>query len=69
MDQGQGLRNVGPLGPWLVTKDEIKDPQNLDMWLTVNGHSRQKGSTRTMVLNVEHLVWYACSLSSWSRAT
>jgi 2-keto-4-pentenoate hydratase/2-oxohepta-3-ene-1,7-dioic acid hydratase in catechol pathway len=48
------------LGPWLVTKDEIKNPQNLDMWLTVNGETRQKGNTKTMVFNVAHLVWY-CS--------
>jgi len=44
----------------IVTKDEIPDPQKLDMWLTVNGQSRQKGSTRTMIFGVEHLVWY-CS--------
>jgi 2-keto-4-pentenoate hydratase/2-oxohepta-3-ene-1,7-dioic acid hydratase in catechol pathway len=58
--KGKGCETFGPLGPWLVTKDEIRDPQNLDMWLTVNGESRQKGSTRTMVFGVEHLVWY-CS--------
>ena len=55
MDETFGL-----LGPWLVTKDEIKDPQNLAMWLTVNGESRQKGSTKTMIFGVAHLVW-ACS--------
>ena len=58
--KGKGCETFGPLGPWLVTKDEIKDPQKLDMWLTVNGQSRQKGSTRTMIFGVEHLVWY-CS--------
>ena len=58
--KGKGCETFGPLGPWLVTKDEIKDPQKLDMWLTVNGQSRQKGSTRTMIFRVEHLVWY-CS--------
>jgi 2-keto-4-pentenoate hydratase/2-oxohepta-3-ene-1,7-dioic acid hydratase in catechol pathway len=58
--KGKGCETFGPLGPWLVTKDEIKDPQKLDMWLTVNGESRQKGSTRTMIFGVEHLVWY-CS--------
>ena len=58
--KGKGCETFGPLGPWLVTKDEIPDPQNLDMWLTVNGESRQKGSTRTMIFGVAHLVWY-CS--------
>ena len=43
-----------------MPKDEIPDPQALDMWLTVNGEYRQKGSTKTMIFNVEHLVWY-CS--------
>jgi 2-keto-4-pentenoate hydratase/2-oxohepta-3-ene-1,7-dioic acid hydratase in catechol pathway len=58
--KGKGCETFGPLGPWLVTKDEVSDPQKLDMWLTVNGESRQKGSTRTMIFGVEHLVWY-CS--------
>src|SRR5580700_10512176 len=58
--KGKGCETFGPLGPWLVTKDEIKDPQKLDMWLTVNGQSRQKGSTRTMIFGAAHLVWY-CS--------
>jgi len=58
--KGKGCETFGPLGPWLVTTDEIKDPQNLDMWLTVNGESRQKGSTKTMIFSVAHLVWY-CS--------
>ena len=58
--KGKGCETFGPLGPWLVTKDEIKDPQNLNMWLTVNGETRQKGSTRTMIFGVAHLVWY-CS--------
>jgi 2-keto-4-pentenoate hydratase/2-oxohepta-3-ene-1,7-dioic acid hydratase in catechol pathway len=58
--KGKSCETFGPLGPWLVTKDEIKDPQNLDMWLTVNGKTRQKGSSRTMIFGVAHLVWY-CS--------
>ena len=58
--KGKGCETFGPLGPWLATKDEISDPQRLNMWLTVNGESRQKGSTRTMVFGVAHLVWY-CS--------
>jgi 2-keto-4-pentenoate hydratase/2-oxohepta-3-ene-1,7-dioic acid hydratase in catechol pathway len=58
--KGKGCETFGPLGPWMVTKDEIKDPQSLNMWLTVNGETRQKGNTKTMVYGVAHLVW-ACS--------
>ena len=58
--KGKGCETFGPIGPWIVTKDEIKDPQNLNMWLTVNGETRQKGNTKTMVFGVAHLVW-ACS--------
>jgi 2-keto-4-pentenoate hydratase/2-oxohepta-3-ene-1,7-dioic acid hydratase in catechol pathway len=58
--KGKGCETFGPLGPWLVTKDEIKDPQALNMWLTVNGEKRQHGSTKTMIFGVAHLVWY-CS--------
>jgi 2-keto-4-pentenoate hydratase/2-oxohepta-3-ene-1,7-dioic acid hydratase in catechol pathway len=58
--KGKGCETFGPLGPWLVTKDEIPDPQNLDMWLTVNSETRQKGSTRTMIFGVTQLVSY-CS--------
>ena len=59
-NKGKGCETFGPLGPWLVTKDEIRDPQRLDMWLTVNGETRQQGSTQTMIFGVAHLVWY-CS--------
>jgi len=58
--KGKGCETFGPLGPWLVTKDEIKDPQDLPMLLTVNGETRQKGSTKTMIFDCAHLVWY-CS--------
>ena len=58
--KGKGCETFGPLGPWMVTKDEIKDPQNLNMRLTVNGATRQKGNTKTMIFGVAHLVW-ACS--------
>jgi 2-keto-4-pentenoate hydratase/2-oxohepta-3-ene-1,7-dioic acid hydratase in catechol pathway len=58
--KGKGCETFGPIGPWMVTRDEVKDPQNLSMWLTVNGETRQKGSTKNMVFGVEHLVWY-CS--------
>lgn len=58
--KGKGSETFGPLGPWLVTKDEIENPQRLEMLLTVNGETRQQGSTKTMVFGVAHLVWY-CS--------
>jgi 2-keto-4-pentenoate hydratase/2-oxohepta-3-ene-1,7-dioic acid hydratase in catechol pathway len=58
--KGKSAETFGPIGPWLVTKDEIANPQKLDMWLTVNGESRQKGSTRTMIFGAAHIVWY-CS--------
>jgi 2-keto-4-pentenoate hydratase/2-oxohepta-3-ene-1,7-dioic acid hydratase in catechol pathway len=54
--KGKGCDSFGPIGPWLVTTDEIKDPQNLDMWLDVNGQRRQTGNTRTMIFNVAALV-------------
>jgi 2,4-didehydro-3-deoxy-L-rhamnonate hydrolase len=54
--KGKGCDTFGPLGPWLVTTDEIKDPQNLDMWLDVNGARRQTGSTKTMIFGVAKLV-------------
>src|SRR5215475_2123538 len=59
-NKGKSCETFGPIGPWFVTKDEVKDPQNLDMWLDVNGEKRQRGNTKTMIFNCEHLVWY-CS--------
>lgn len=56
--KGKSHDTFAPLGPWLVTSDEVADPQALDMFLTVNGESAQKGSTRTMVYGVAHLVHY-----------
>ena len=58
--KGKSHDTFGPLGPWLATKDEIKDVQDLSMWLDVNGQRRQTGNTKTMIFGVEHLVWY-CS--------
>jgi 2-keto-4-pentenoate hydratase/2-oxohepta-3-ene-1,7-dioic acid hydratase in catechol pathway len=58
--KGKSSETFGPLGPWLVTKDEVPNPQRLNMWLSVNGETRQKGSTKTMVFGVAHIVWY-CS--------
>ena len=54
--KGKGCDTFGPLGPYLVTSDEVKDPQNLDMWLDVNGERRQTGNTRTMIFNVAQVV-------------
>ncbi len=54
--KGKGCDTFGPVGPWLVTTDEIKDPQNLDMWLAVNGIRKQTGNTRTMIFGVADLV-------------
>ncbi len=54
--KGKGCDTFGPTGPWLVTKDEVKDVQNLDMWLDVNGERRQRGSTKTMIFGVAALV-------------
>jgi 2-keto-4-pentenoate hydratase/2-oxohepta-3-ene-1,7-dioic acid hydratase in catechol pathway len=57
-DKGKGCDTFGPIGPWLVTKDEVKDFNNLDMWLEVNGKRYQNGSTKTMVYKVPYLVSY-----------
>jgi 2-keto-4-pentenoate hydratase/2-oxohepta-3-ene-1,7-dioic acid hydratase in catechol pathway len=54
--KGKGCDTFGPLGPWLVTTDEIKDVQNLDMWLDVNGVRRQTGNTKTMIFTIAELV-------------
>jgi len=59
-DKGKGCDTFGPIGPWLVTTDEIRDPQNLDMWLDLNGRRMQKGNTRTMIFSAAKLVSY-CS--------
>ncbi len=59
-DKGKGCDTFCPIGPWLVTTDEIPNPQNLDMWLDVNGERMQSGNTRTMVFGVAKLVSY-CS--------
>src|SRR5918993_4445080 len=56
--KGKGCPTFGPLGPWLVTKDEIPDPQALSMWLDVNGQRMQTGSTTTMIFNVAKIVSY-----------
>ena len=58
--KGKGFYSFAPIGPWLVTKDEIADPQSLDMWLKVNGEPRQHGNTSKMIFGCAELVW-ACS--------
>ncbi|ARO15887.1 fumarylacetoacetate hydrolase family protein (plasmid) [Ketogulonicigenium robustum] len=62
--KGKSADTFGPTGPWLVTKDEIDDPQNLSMWLEVDGHRYQNGSTRTMIFGVAHLVSYVSQFMS-----
>jgi 2,4-didehydro-3-deoxy-L-rhamnonate hydrolase len=57
-DKGKGCDTFGPLGPWLVTRDEVPNPQKLGMWLDLNGQRMQTGSTRTMVFGVAKLVSY-----------
>jgi len=57
-DKGKGCDTFGPLGPWLVTLDEVADPHELDMWLEVDGKRHQDGSTRTMVYQIPFLVSY-----------
>ena len=56
--KGKSADTFGPIGPWLVTSDEVPDPQDLDMWLDVDGRRRQSGSTKTMVFGVAHLISY-----------
>ncbi|HVW49300.1 MAG TPA: ureidoglycolate lyase [Trinickia sp.] len=57
-DKGKGFDTFGPLGPWLVTRDEVPDPQQLDLWLEVDGHRYQNGNTRTMIFSVAEIVAY-----------
>ncbi len=62
--KGKSADSFGPIGPWLVTKDDVADPQNLKMWLKVNGKTMQNGSTRTMVYGVRYLVAYLSQFMS-----
>ena len=57
-DKGKGCDTFGPVGPWMVTTDEVGDVQNLSMWLDVNGHRYQKGSTKTMIFGAAEIVSY-----------
>ena len=62
--EGLGCDTFGPTGPWLVTKDEIPDPQNLAMWLDVDGERMQDGNTKTMIFNVAKVVSYVSQCMS-----
>lgn len=59
--KGKSADTFAPIGPWLVTRDEVANPQDLDMWLEVDGHRYQDGNTRTMIFGVRHLVSYLSS--------
>ena len=63
-DKGKGFDTFGPIGPWLVTKDEVADPQKLDLWLEVDGKRYQNGNTKTMVFTVAQLVAYLSKVMS-----
>ncbi|MGV0033491.1 MAG: fumarylacetoacetate hydrolase family protein [Candidatus Azotimanducaceae bacterium WSBS_2022_MAG_OTU7] len=63
-DKGKGCDTFGPIGPWLVTSDEIEDPLNLDMWLEVNGHRYQNGNTSTMIFTPVFIVSYLSQFMS-----
>jgi len=62
--KGKSADTFGPIGPWLVTPDEVPEPQNLDIWLEVDGHRYQNGSTRTMVFGVAYLISYVSRFMS-----
>ena len=63
-DKGKGCDTFGPIGPWLVTKDEIEDPSNLSMWLEVNGKTFQNGNTETMIFKPAYIVSYLSQFMS-----
>ena len=63
-DKGKGCDTFGPIGPWLVTRDEVPDPQNLWMWLEVDGKRYQDGSTQTMIFGIAHVVSYVSQFMS-----
>jgi len=63
-DKGKGCDTFGPIGPWLVTTDEVADPQQLDLWLEVDGKRYQNGNTRTMIFTVAHIISYVSQFMS-----
>jgi len=56
--KGKGAETFGPLGPWFVSKDEMRNPQKLSIWSKVNGEGRQNGNTSNMIFDCRHIVWY-----------
>lgn len=62
--KGKSCDTFGPLGPWLVTRDEVPDPQNLALWLDVDGHRYQDGTTQTMIFGVAHVIHYLSQIMS-----
>jgi 2-keto-4-pentenoate hydratase/2-oxohepta-3-ene-1,7-dioic acid hydratase in catechol pathway len=62
--KGKSCDTFGPLGPWLVTRDEVPDPQALALWLEVDGHRYQEGTTATMIFGVAHVIHYLSQLMS-----
>ncbi|WP_111895476.1 fumarylacetoacetate hydrolase family protein [Acinetobacter sp. MB5] len=63
-DKGKGCDSFGPIGPWLVTKDEVKDPQQLELWLEVDGQRYQQGSTKNMIFSVAKIISYLSQFMS-----
>lgn len=63
-DKGKGCDTFGPIGPWLVTRDEVADPQNLRLWLDIDGQRQQDGTTAKMIFGVRHLVSYVSQFMS-----
>jgi 2-keto-4-pentenoate hydratase/2-oxohepta-3-ene-1,7-dioic acid hydratase in catechol pathway len=63
-DKGKGCDTFGPVGPWLVTTDEIKDPQKLDMWLDLNGKRFQTGNTKTMIFDAATIISYVSEFTT-----
>jgi ureidoglycolate lyase len=63
-DKGKGSDTFGPIGPWVVTRDEVADPQNLKMWLEIDGHRYQDGSTTTMIFGIAKIVSYVSHFMS-----
>lgn len=63
-DKGKGCDTFGPIGPWLVTRDEVENPLDLDMWLEVNGHRYQDGNTQTMIFDPAFIVSYLSQFMS-----
>jgi len=63
-DKGKGCDTFGPIGPWLVTADDVPDPQNLKMWLDIDGHRYQNGSSKTMIFTVAQCVSYVSQFMS-----